>query len=45
MENLYLLTDRALDELKRTISLEKYQNATPFIDEQFKGRQYKKGTQ
>lgn len=41
VENLYLLTDRALDELKRTISLEKYQNAKPFIDEQFKGRQYK----
>ena len=41
MENLYLLTDRALDELKRTISVEKYQQQSPFIDDQFKGRQYK----
>lgn len=41
LENLYLLTDRALDELKRTISVEKYQNSKPFIEEQFKGRQYK----
>lgn len=41
MDNLYLLTDRALDELKRTMSIEKYQNSTPFIEEQFKGRQYR----
>lgn len=41
MENLYLLTDKALDELKRTVSIEKYQSSSPFIEEQFKGRQYK----
>lgn len=41
MEELYLLTDKALDELKRTLSLEKYQNADPFIEKQFIGRQYK----
>ena len=41
MENLYLLTDKALDELKRTVSMEKYQSSSPFIEEQFKGRQYK----
>lgn len=41
MEELYLLTDKALDELKRTLSLEKYQNAEPFIEKQFTGRQYK----
>ncbi len=41
MDHLYLLTDKALDELKKRISIEKYQNPTPFIEEQFKGRQYK----
>ena len=41
MDNLYLLTDKALDELKRTINLEKYQNPTPFIENQFAGRQYR----
>ncbi len=41
MENLYLLTDKALDELKRTITIEKYQKKEPFIEEQFKGRQYR----
>ena len=41
MENLYLLTDKALDELKRTVSLEKYQNTSSFIEEQFTGRQYR----
>lgn len=41
MENLYLLTDRALDELKRTISLEKYQAPNSFIEQQFTGRQYR----
>ena len=41
MENLYLLTDKALDELKRTANIEKYQSSTPFIEEQFKGRQYR----
>ena len=41
MENLYLLTDKALDELKRTINVEKYNSSTPFIENQFKGRQYK----
>ena len=41
MENLYLLTDKALDELKRTITIEKYQKQEPFIEEQFKGRQYR----
>lgn len=41
MDNLYLLTDKALDELKRTITVEKYQEKNSFIEEQFKGRQYK----
>ena len=41
MDSLYLLTDKALDELKRTMSIEKYQNGTSFIEEYFKGRQYK----
>lgn len=41
MDELYLLTDRALDELKRTISIDKYQLSSPFIEEQFKGRQYR----
>lgn len=36
-----MLTDRALDELKRTITVEKYQQPNPFIEDQFKGRQYK----
>ena len=38
---LYLLTDRALDELKRNITVEKYEQPNPFIEEQFRGRQYK----
>lgn len=41
MDSLYLLTDKALDELKRTITVEKYQKNSPFIEEQFNGRQYK----
>jgi hypothetical protein len=41
MEKLYLLTDKALDELKRTINIEKYNNSSPFIEEQFSGRQYR----
>lgn len=41
MENLYLFTDKALDELKRTINLEKYQAKDTFIYNQFIGRQYR----
>ncbi|MBR6688567.1 MAG: hypothetical protein IKL68_00935 [Clostridia bacterium] len=41
MANLYLLTDKALDELKKDIKVEKYQQNEPFIEEQFRGRQYK----
>lgn len=41
MDELYLLTDKALDELKRSISTEKYKNDEPFIYDQFKGRQYR----
>ena len=41
MESLYLLTDKALDELKSTVRIEKYNNSTNFIEEQFAGRQYR----
>jgi len=41
MNKLYLLTDRALDELKKGITTEKYTNPASFLEKQFAGRQYR----
>ena len=40
MEKLYLLTDKALNELKTSINSEKYKSKDTFLEEKFVGRQY-----
>ncbi len=41
MEKLYLLTDKALDELKNGIVIDKYNNPHSFLEEKFQGRAYR----